>query len=117
VPVRDFEYKYRRLVNEYVAPPKSARKPERFLQETETMVRDQEDLPARDPHEVMKIFEAKAGLFCARMAAVASLFRKESRFGLYHDRVDYPQTDDEHWRTRVIITPGPEGPKLEKEKA
>ncbi|RLF60148.1 MAG: fumarate reductase/succinate dehydrogenase flavoprotein subunit, partial [Thermoplasmata archaeon] len=112
VPLRDFEYKFRRLVNEYVAPPKSARKLQRFLDETEGMVVEQDDIPAEDPHQLMKVFEAKAGLFCARMAAYACLFRTESRFGLYHERVDYPAKDDKNWKTRVIITAGPEGPVL-----
>ena len=116
IPIRDFEYKFRRLVNEYVAPPKSEHKLGRFLQETESMVAEQDDLPARDPHEVMKAFEAKAGLFCARTAAMASRFRTESRFGLYQERVDYPQKDDLHWKTRVFISRGPAGPVLRKEK-
>ena len=33
----------------------------------------------------------------AEMAARASLFRTESRWGLYHHRVDYPQRDDAQW--------------------
>lgn len=116
VTVREFEYKFRRLVNEYVAPPKSEKKLQRFLDETASMLRDQEDLPAKDPHGLMKVFEAKAGLFCARMAAHASLFRKESRFGLYHERVDFPEKDDENWKKRIIISPGSDGPVMEKEK-
>jgi succinate dehydrogenase/fumarate reductase flavoprotein subunit len=117
VPVREFEYKFRRLVNEYVAPPKSETKLSRFLQETDPMVSDQEDLPARAPHEVMKLFEAKAGLFCARIAASASRFRTESRFGLYHERVDFPERDDERWKTRVLVSAGPQGPSIRKEGA
>jgi hypothetical protein len=31
------------------------------------------------------------------MAARASLFRTESRWGLYHHRVDYPQRNDAEW--------------------
>ncbi|MBC8443679.1 MAG: FAD-binding protein [Deltaproteobacteria bacterium] len=116
VAVKDFEYKFRRLVNEYVAPPKSAFKLRRFLHETASMVRDQDDLPAKDSHGLMKVFEAKAGLFCARMAAQASLFRTESRFGFYHQRMDFPEKDDDNWKTRVIISPGPDGPVLKKEK-
>ncbi|MCP4692910.1 MAG: hypothetical protein GY859_33020, partial [Desulfobacterales bacterium] len=77
--IHDFEYKYRRLVNEYVAPPKTAMKLQRFLDETDRMLKDQEDLPAPDPHAIMKVFEVRAGLFSARMAAHASLFREESR--------------------------------------
>lgn len=115
VPIRDFEYKFRRLVNEYVAPPKSGPKLERFLHDTESMVRDQEDLPAGDPHALMKAYEAKAGLFCARMAARASLFRTESRFGLYHQRVDFPEKDDPNWSVRILIQAGPDGPQLFKE--
>jgi len=34
---------------------------------------------------------------CAEMAARASLFRTESRWGLYHLRVDYPQRNDAEW--------------------
>lgn len=116
VSVREFEYKFRRLVNEYVAPPKSKLKLTRFLRETEGMLQDQEDLPARDPHELMKVMEAKAGLFSARMAALASLYRTESRFGLYHQRLDFPQKDDLNWKTRVILSPGPQGPVARKER-
>lgn len=116
VSVREFEYKFRRLVNEYVAPPKSELKLSRFLVETESMVADQDDLPASDPHQLMKVMEAKAGLFSARMAALASLYRKESRFGLYHQRVDFPQKDDLNWKTRVILSPGPKGPVVRKER-
>jgi succinate dehydrogenase/fumarate reductase flavoprotein subunit len=117
VPVQEFEYKFRRLVNDYVAPPKSESKLSRFLDETESMIADQEDLPARDPHQVMKVFEAKAGLFCARVAALSSRYRTESRFGLYHERVDYPEKDDAHWKTRVLVSPGSKGPTLRKEGA
>jgi succinate dehydrogenase/fumarate reductase flavoprotein subunit len=115
VPVAEFEYKFRRLVNEYVAPPKSGMKLQRFLDETENMVRDQDDLPAEEPHQLMKVFEAKAGLFCARMAARASLYRTESRFGLYHERVDYPEKDDANWKTRILISNDGKNPVLEKE--
>jgi hypothetical protein len=34
---------------------------------------------------------------CAEMAARASLFRTESRWGLYHLRVDYPERNDADW--------------------
>jgi len=116
VSVKEFEYKFRRLVNEYVAPPKTKLKLTRFLQETEGMLAEQEDLPAEDFHQLMKVMEAKAGLFSARMAALASLYRTESRFGLYHQRLDFPQKDDLNWKTRVILSPGPDGAVARKEK-
>ncbi len=45
----------------------------------------------------MRAAEVRAIRDCAEMAARASLFRTESRWGLYHHRVDYPQRDDAQW--------------------
>jgi succinate dehydrogenase/fumarate reductase flavoprotein subunit len=52
---------------------------------------------ARDPHELMRALEMQSILDCADLAAAASLYRTESRWGLYHLRVDYPETDNENW--------------------
>ena len=49
------------------------------------------------PHELMRALEVSAIRDCAEMAARASLFRTESRWGLYHHRVDYPRRDDAAW--------------------
>src|SRR5258708_16667204 len=54
-------------------------------------------LVAREPHELMRATECRSILDCAEMAAHASLFRTESRWGLYHYRVDYPEPDDKNW--------------------
>lgn len=114
--VREFELKFRRLVNEYVAPPKSEAKLSSFLKETQVMLREQENLPVRNPHEIMKVYEAKAGVFLARIAAIASLYRTENPFGLYHQRVDFPERDDVNWKTRLIVSSGPQGPMAGKER-
>ncbi|MBW6267472.1 fumarate reductase/succinate dehydrogenase flavoprotein subunit, partial [Pseudomonas aeruginosa] len=54
-------------------------------------------IKADNPHELMRALEVSAIRDCAEMAARASLFRTESRWGLYHHRVDYPRRDDEAW--------------------
>ena len=54
-------------------------------------------LVARDPHELMRALEVHSILDCAEMAATASLFRTESRWGLYHYRVDFPERDQADW--------------------
>ena len=54
---------------------------------------------ARDPHELMRALEVHAIRDCAEMAARASLFRTESRWGLYHPRVDYPRAQ----RRRLVL--------------
>lgn len=91
------EYKLRRMVNDYLQPPKVTRKMEIGLQRFAEITEDIESLSATHPHELMRAAEVRAIRDCAEMAARASLFRTESRWGLYHHRVDYPQRDDEQW--------------------
>ena len=40
------------------------------------------------------------------MAARASLFRTESRWGLYHTRVDHPERDDAAWFCHTNLQQG-----------
>ena len=47
--------------------------------------------------------EVHSILDCAEMAARASLFRTESRWGLYHHRVDYPETDNDNWFCHTLL--------------
>lgn len=91
------EYKLRRMVNDYLQPPKVTRKMEIGLQRFEAIGEDIDQIKARNPHELMRAAEVRAIRDCAEMAARASLFRTESRWGLYHHRVDYPQRDDANW--------------------
>jgi len=45
----------------------------------------------------------------SEMAARASLFRTESRWGLYHYRLDYPEMDNEHWFVHSNLKQGSDG--------
>jgi succinate dehydrogenase/fumarate reductase flavoprotein subunit len=101
IPHTQVEYKLRRLVNDYLQPPKSDRKMEIGLQQ---FVRYQETLDlmgARDPHELMRCMEVHFIRDCAEMAARASLYRRESRWGLYHYRLDYPDKNNDEWFCHV----------------
>ncbi|MCV0244072.1 fumarate reductase/succinate dehydrogenase flavoprotein subunit [Pseudomonas aeruginosa] len=97
LPAAQVEYKLRRLVNDYLQPPKVTRKMELGLQRIQAIAEDLERIKADNPHELMRALEVSAIRDCAEMAARASLFRTESRWGLYHHRVDYPRRDDEAW--------------------
>jgi succinate dehydrogenase/fumarate reductase flavoprotein subunit len=71
---------------------------------------------ARDSHELMRALEAASILDCADMAAAASLNRTESRWGLYHNRVEYAGKDDENWFCHTILTKGENGaPTIRKQ--
>ncbi len=91
------EYKLRRMVNDYLQPPKVTTKMEIGLQRFAELREDMKYLSAADPHDLMRAMEVYAILDCAEMAARASLYRTESRWGLYHYRVDYPETDNDKW--------------------
>lgn len=103
VPHTQVEYKLRRLVNDYLQPPKVVNKMEIGLK---NFVRYHETLDlmgARDPHELMRCMEVHFIRDCAEMAARASLYRRESRWGLYHYCVDYPEKNNDEWFCHVHL--------------
>lgn len=103
LPPAQVEYKLRRMVNDYLQPPKVTRKMEIGLQRFEEIGRDLDQLYAAGPHELMRAMEVYFIRDCAEMAARASLYRTESRWGLYHARVDHPQRDDANWQVHVQL--------------
>ncbi len=103
------EYKIRRHVNDYLQPPKSANRLQRGLDYFQRAQEEIEQLGARDPHDLMRALECHFIRDCAEMAARASLFRTESRWGLYHYRQDYPEQDDANWFVHSILRRGADG--------
>ncbi len=57
----------------------------------------------------MRALEVSVIRDCAEMAARASLFRTESRWGLYHHRVDYPRRNDADWFCHAHLKKDDEG--------
>ncbi len=103
LPPAQVEYKLRRMVNDYLQPPKVTRKMEIGLARFEQIRADLDQLAAANPHELMRAMEVHAIRDCAEMAARASLYRTESRWGLYHNRVDFPIRNDEEWSVHVQV--------------
>ncbi|MEN0037812.1 MAG: fumarate reductase/succinate dehydrogenase flavoprotein subunit [Cellvibrio sp.] len=97
LPPAQVEYKLRRFVNDYLQPPKVTKKMEIGLERFAMIEQDIEQIKANNPHELMRAMEVSVIRDCAEMAARASLFRTESRWGLYHYRVDYPKRNDNEW--------------------
>ncbi|GGW34906.1 fumarate reductase/succinate dehydrogenase flavoprotein subunit [Streptomyces griseoloalbus] len=108
-PQPQIEYKLRRFVNDYVAPPKSGARLSLALEAFERMRADIAAMGARTPHELMRCAEVTFIRDCAEMAARASLARTESRWGLYHDRLDHPQRDDASWFHHLDLHKSPTG--------
>ncbi|MGW4811572.1 fumarate reductase/succinate dehydrogenase flavoprotein subunit [Kitasatospora cineracea] len=96
-PQQQVEYKLRRFVNDYIAPPKTGARLSVALDHFERMRGEVASIGARTPHELMRAVEVDFIRDCAEMAARASLARDESRWGLYHQRLDRPERDDTGW--------------------
>jgi len=107
VAIEEFEYKVRRLINDYVTPPKNAYKlnmarwwMDRFQKEIREKVR------VRHIHDLFKVLEVEDIILCAKLSATASLERQESRWGFWHYRADFPKKDDENWRKHIMLKSG-----------
>ncbi|WP_040835337.1 fumarate reductase/succinate dehydrogenase flavoprotein subunit [Nocardia brevicatena] len=108
-PQPQVEYKLRRFVNDYVAPPKTATKLSIAVETFERMRAEIAEMGARTPHELMRAVEVSFIRDCAEMAARSSLTRTESRWGLYHDRADLPERDDRTWRYHLNLRKSADG--------
>jgi succinate dehydrogenase/fumarate reductase flavoprotein subunit/HEAT repeat protein len=108
-PQPQVEYKLRRFVNDYVAPPKTAAKLSIAVQTFERMRDEVAGIGATTPHELLRAVEVSFIRDCAEMAARSSLTRTESRWGLYHDRSDTPERDDVDWRYHLNLRKGSDG--------
>ncbi|MGY3296006.1 succinate dehydrogenase/fumarate reductase flavoprotein subunit [Pseudomonas sp. TE6288] len=117
LPPAQVEYKLRRMVNDYLQPPKVTKKMEIGLARFAEIERDLEQMKANNPHELMRAMEVAVIRDCAEMAARASLFRKESRWGLYHHRVDFPERNDGEWFVHCHLKKGEDGGMTSFKKA
>ncbi|MFD3336352.1 fumarate reductase/succinate dehydrogenase flavoprotein subunit [Streptomyces sp. NPDC058700] len=108
-PQQQVEYKLRRFVNDYVAPPKTGAKLSLAVEAFTRMSEEIAGMGARTAHELMRCAEVSFIRDCAEMAARASLARTESRWGLYHERLDHPERDDTGWLHHLDLRKSPSG--------
>ena len=109
VTIEEFEYKVRRIINDYIRPPKNDYKLERalwwmkrFRQELGEIVR------VSDMHDLFKTYEVENIIECATLSAIASRERKESRWLPWHYRSDYPKPGGDQWLKHIVLTKGRE---------
>ena len=107
VSIEEFEYKIRRLIGDYVAPPKNEYKLGMALEWMERFGREiREKVRVRHVHDLFKVLEVENIILCAKLSATASLERKESRWGFWHYRADYPKRDDGRWLKHIMLNRG-----------
>jgi succinate dehydrogenase/fumarate reductase flavoprotein subunit len=107
ISIEEFEYKVRRMINDYIVPPKNDYKLDNALWWMNRFRRELIDLVrVRDVHDLFKVYEVENIIQCATMSALASKERKESRWGLWHFRTDYPDRNDREWLKHIVLTQG-----------
>ena len=107
ISVDEFEYKVRRIIGDYLKPPKNEYKLDRALWWMDRFKKElRTDVRIANKHDLFKAYEVENIIHCAAMSALASKERKESRWGLWHMRSDYPMKDDEHWMKHIVLKQG-----------
>jgi succinate dehydrogenase/fumarate reductase flavoprotein subunit len=113
VSIEEFEYKVRRLINDYVAPPKNEYKLKMALWWVDRLQKEvREKVRVRNVHDLFKVLEVENIILCAKLSATASLERKESRWGFWHYRSDYPKKDDGQWLKHIMLQRGSEAGEI-----
>ena len=59
-----------------------------------------------DIHDLFKLYEVENVIQCATLSALASRERKESRWGLWHLRSDFPERNDRDWLKHIVLRRG-----------
>jgi succinate dehydrogenase/fumarate reductase flavoprotein subunit len=107
ISVEEFEFKVRRIINDYIKPPKNEYKLDRALWWMDRF-RDEKrtQVGVRNIHDLFKLYEVENIIQCAHMSAIASKLRTESRWGLWHYRSDYPDSNDNQWLKHIVLSMG-----------
>ena len=107
LPPNQIEYKIRRLVNDYLQPPKVTAKYELCQDAAGRGARTtwNTQMMARDAHELMRSMEVASILDCADMAAFASLYRAKKAAGAFTTGGPTTQdSNDEDWKCHVLLS-------------
>ena len=104
VDLQLMEYKFRRLVDDYLVPPKNAYKLNRMLDWAKIFAQKLGESMIRNGHELSKLYELENIITCAKLSALASLERKESRWSpSVHYRTDFPERNDDEFMYHIAL--------------
>ena len=107
ISVEEFEYKVRRIISDYLRPPKNEYKLKRVLWWMDRFRRELKEMVyVRDEHDLFKTYEVENIIECATLSATASLERTETRWLPWHFRSDFPEKDDANWKKHIVLSKG-----------
>jgi adenylylsulfate reductase subunit A len=106
---RQFEDTMRKVLWQNAGPARNEKSLQVALEKLEELGTYLKGIGARNYHELTRVLETEQIWLVAKMMCTASLARKETRFGVYHHRTDYPETKPEYdgqimlWKTEQGI--------------
>jgi adenylylsulfate reductase subunit A len=102
IAFKEFEAVIQRIMNDHMAVQRTRVGMETGLRKLGNLEEYLPRLRAVDYHDLMRASESKNIFAVSRIMTRTALFREESRFGLFHHRLDYPDTREE-WTGQVVI--------------
>jgi succinate dehydrogenase/fumarate reductase flavoprotein subunit len=100
----EFEKTIQWIVSYYVGIARSGPLIRRGLELLDQLkTRFMSQLKAANLHELMRCLEAQNIILTAETHMRAALERRESRHGISHYRIDYPETDNVNWGRPIVI--------------
>ena len=105
----EFEDGLQRVITEGLGPARSAWGLEKTRRNLENLEKYFPRVRTRSGHDLVRLHELGSMLTVAKCMVCAAALRTESRFGLCHRRVDYPDQNDEQWQGQIVVTRGEDG--------
>lgn len=112
---RKLEDTMRKMLWQNAGPTRNEKSLNIALEKLEELEKYFKELKAQNYHELMRVLETYQILQVAKMMCTASLARKETRFGVYHYRTDYPETKTE-FEGQIVLWKTDKGIKTEFKK-
>jgi adenylylsulfate reductase subunit A len=103
---KDLENVLQRIVTEGLGPIRSGWGLMAGLNRLEKLDKWKNSVGVENYHELMRLNEIYDLMTLVRCMFKAASTREESRFGLCHYRIDFPETNDKKWLGQIIISLG-----------
>lgn len=103
VQPQELEEELRRVMGSYVGLERNEAGLKEAIGKLKALRQEARRLKAREPHDLLRANEARNLVETGLLVALAARERRESRLKPFHNRIDYPQRDDERWKGFVIL--------------
>ncbi len=101
---REFEDVLQRIITEALGPSRSAWGFKQASERLDRLERWTDTVSCETFHDLCRFQELYNIMSVARCMLAAADHRTESRFGLCHNRIDFPDTDNENWQGQIKVT-------------